>query len=177
MFINSTAKLDCTPWTDLNSSGVVKGDFFCASTLPLASSSSVHLSRGAIIGISVGSVVAVLLVIIGCFVAKRKVDSHSASFLEGLAGKRKKNDSDLLGPAELFGKGNIPEIGESSGQVRRAVEVQQAEPANSLSEMAVRQQGGNELESDFVTRASYAPAELSGWDRYEMPTGAERHEM
>jgi hypothetical protein len=177
VFINSTAQLDCTPWKELNASGVIKDRLFCASTLTLPNTSSVHLSKGAIIGISIGSVVTVAVIIAGCLAGKTKVDKQVSNFLANLASRTRKDTSDLHGPAELFGKGNIPEIGETSGPGRQELEVLQTDLVHNGSAGAANQQNRNELEAGFMTRGSYAPAELSGWDHYEMPTGAERHEM
>jgi hypothetical protein len=183
VFINSTLQLDCSKWQQLNASGVIKGTFFCASALSngaSSASSGTSLSPGAIAGIVVGCVAAFALFVVGCyFVAKyfdrnhRQVPEAKAeggpSALEAPAADSE--NTIPSGVAELASKSNVPQLEDVLGPVRS--ELSGTEQDEDFGRVPAR----GELEEGPSAQGSYRPAELSGWDLYEMPTGAERHEM
>lgn len=162
VFINSTARLDCSKWQHLKASGVIKGVLSCESA-----PRGTRLSPGAIAGITVGGAVALaLFAAIGYryrmvfLKAKVRSDQSAAASHKGTTGNR----------SELASKSNVPQMSDVLGPAR--AELNAAESGN-VGRTSFRE----ELDESSTVRGSYLPAELSGWDSYEMPTGAERHEM
>ncbi|RFU26988.1 hypothetical protein B7463_g9341, partial [Scytalidium lignicola] len=160
VFINSTAQLDCSKWQQLKASGVIKGTLFCESA-----PHRTRLSPGAIAGIAVGGLVTLTLLATICYrmvvlKAKARGGQSAANSQNGTTGDM----------AELASKSNVPQMSDVLGPAQNELN---ATESGNVGRILVRE----ELDGNSTARGSYPPAELSGWDSYEMPTGAERHEM
>jgi hypothetical protein len=153
VFINSTAQLDCSKWQKLNASGVIKGTFFCASALSNGAGGGTSLSRGAIAGIVVGCVAALVFLACRYFMAgpPRQVSEGKAkggpSAVDTPAADSQ--NATASGAAELASKSNVPEL---AGVLQPARgELSGTEQSEDFGPVPVR----GELEGDSMARASY----------------------